>query len=118
MDCMDQNPDGREPKVNVFARFCDYCRNNKLPTITSDTFWKRFPEFVRFEISRETVEGKRPMCLRGWRIRPVEEWGKYDDADEDKMGKTLDTPDSPDSVNSVKPVKGLDYFSQGVGNGG
>lgn len=106
MDCMDQNADGKEPKANVYAAFCDYCRTNKLPVVTSDTFWKRLPEFMKFEVSYETVEGKRRHCLKGWKLRPKEDWGKHQDQEE-----STENPEHPARPEQpVQPVQDLDYF--------
>ena len=111
MDCGTVNTDGREPKKLVFQAFCDYCRAHKLPVVTSDTFWKRLPEFIKFETSYETINGKRVHCLKGWTLRAREEWGKHND-DEDKNAENPEQPGRPEqSVQPAQPVHGLDYFS-------
>jgi putative DNA primase/helicase len=109
MDCVVQDSKGKIPKGIMFAKFCDYCRIYKLPTVTKDKFWKRLPEFIRYEESREAVDGKRTYCIKGWSVKLEKEWGTQDD--ETKIQKTLDTLDRT-LVQPVQPVQGSPYFER------
>ena len=42
-------PDDRQPKDDVFKRFCDWCSTNKVRTMNSATFWTRLRELVPLE---------------------------------------------------------------------
>jgi putative DNA primase/helicase len=109
MDCVQQDSKGTIPKNIMFSKFCDYCRTYKLPTVTRDTFWKRLPEFMKFEESRETVDGKRTRCIKGWIIKPEQEWGAQQD-DENKIENPLDTLDTVDRTNpTVQPVQPVQH---------
>jgi hypothetical protein len=109
---MDQNANGTEGKKVIFEAFCDYCRLHKLPAVTSDTFWKRLPEFISREESYETVNGKRVHCLKGWKLRAQQDWGKHEDNDQDKNTETSAQTEHPEqSVQPVQRVQGLAYFT-------
>jgi putative DNA primase/helicase len=110
MDCVHQDSNGTVPKKLMFSKFCDYCRTYKLPTVTKDTFWKRLPEFIRYEESYETIDKKRTHCVKGWTIKPEQEWGKQED-NETRNTETLEQTAHPEQpVQPVQPVQGLEYF--------
>lgn len=79
MDCLEIRSDGYVEKQVLFNAFCEYCRDKKLPTVTSDTFFKRLPEHVKVEIVRVTVGDKRPRCFVGIGLKDKSKWGMQDD---------------------------------------
>jgi P4 family phage/plasmid primase-like protien len=79
MDCTVLQPDGVIPKKNLFNAFVKYCAKMKLPTVTSDTFFKNLPQYFAGNPppdSKEEVDGKRVLCYRGIAVRPEAEWGQ------------------------------------------
>jgi hypothetical protein len=68
---------------------------------------------MRFETSYETVNGKRAHCLKGWKLRAQEDWGKHEE-DQDKNAETPEQTAHPEhpTVQPVRSVQRLEYFSQ------
>lgn len=52
MDCIEISPDSYIEKKELFTAYCDYCRNNKYPIISENTFYKEIPKQIRIEERR------------------------------------------------------------------
>lgn len=120
MDCVLIGSAGEVIKQELYQAFCQYCRLRNLPIMTSDTFFKKIPQYVTVSEARkacEYIEGhdrcgkSRHMVFQGLKLLSQADWAK---PGENKIGKTPDRPDTPDG-NPVNPVKGLDHFNR---NGG
>lgn len=72
MDCIEVDPEGFVPKKDLYAAFCEYCRNNKLPTVSEATFHKKLIRQVRVEDYRPKIQGKRVHTWRGIRLKQPE----------------------------------------------
>lgn len=82
MDCCIVTPDANVPKQELFRAFVEYCNKNKLPVLTSDTFFKRLPEHGNITSAKLDIAGKRTHAYTGIGLRDRAEWGK-DDAQEE-----------------------------------
>ena len=73
MDCIEVDPEGYVPKKELYSAFCEYCRNNKLPTVSENTFHKKLIRHVRVEDYRPKIQGKRVHAWRGIKLISNEE---------------------------------------------
>jgi P4 family phage/plasmid primase-like protien len=92
MDCIENSPDFFEEKKKLFTSYCDYCRENKCPIVSENTFYKEIPKQVRIEDYRPLLdmEGKkiRVSCWKGIKFINWE--------------KPLDKVDPPDTIKEKK----------------
>jgi len=68
MDCVEVDPEGYVPKKELYSAFCEYCRNNQLPTVSENTFHKKLIRHVRVEDYRPKIQGKRITAWKGIRL--------------------------------------------------
>lgn len=80
MDCTSDKPDAQVTKRDIYDAFCEYCRQQHLPIVTSDTFFKNLPKFKKIEEARPRLEGKRIRVIIGIELKPRNQWGQ-DEAD-------------------------------------
>ena len=79
MDCLEIRSDGYVEKQVLFNAYAEYCRNKKLPSVTSDTFFKRLPQYARVETIRKEIGDKRPMCFIGIDLKDKTKWGTQEE---------------------------------------
>ena len=61
------------PKKELYSKYCEYCRDNKLPAVSEQTFHKKIHQYVRVEDYRPRINGKRVTCWKGIRFKQKEE---------------------------------------------
>jgi len=121
LDCIEFDTQNDIPKKELYAKFCDYCRERKLPAVTEQTFYANIQMHIKVEETRPTINKKRVPCYRGIKLKPKEEWGKSEDEESSGQFNISTPPDSPDSpdrkepepntpVSPVNPVRGCRYF--------
>ncbi len=76
MDELEADSDAFIEKKNLYQAFLTYCRENKLPTITPDTFFKNIVQNIavrnyRPEIKLDDKKTLRPTSFIGCRYQPV-----------------------------------------------
>ncbi|KUJ94011.1 MAG: Phage/plasmid primase, P4 family [Archaeoglobus fulgidus] len=72
MDCIEIDSDSYVPKKDLYTTFLEYCRKNKLPTVSENTFHKRLIRHVNVEDYRPKVGGKRVTAWKGIRLKEPE----------------------------------------------
>ena len=72
MDCVEISPEDFIPKKELYSKYCEYCRENKLPAVSEQTFHKKIHQYVRVEDYRPRIEGKRVTCWKGIRLKEKE----------------------------------------------
>ncbi len=103
LDCTLAESEGWAPKQRLFDAFCEYCRQEKLPIVGRDSFFKKLPEFQHVESQRPEINGTRTPCFIGISLRLNQNWktlakeGETPETEENwtKLEKALDRPDSP-----------------------
>jgi putative DNA primase/helicase len=73
MDELEVDSDAFIEKKELYRVFLEYCRNNKLPTVVQDTFFKNFPREINVSDFRPKIELEsgpdfRPTSLKGCRF--------------------------------------------------
>jgi phage/plasmid-associated DNA primase len=107
MDMLEVSPDDFIPKKELYQSFCEYCRQNKLPTITESTFHQKLIRQVNVQDYRPKIAGKRVTAWRGIR------WKVEDEEDEEEefeiQGETHDLTEyideTPDQETLLKAIK-------------
>ena len=79
MDCVEVDPDSWIIKKELYAAFCEYCRQNNLPVVSENTFHKKLLRHVRVEDYRPIIAGKRITAWRGIRIVEKKEENEIDE---------------------------------------
>ena len=64
-------------KQDLYSAFTEYCRTNKLPAVTQQTFFHNLPIYVRVETVRKEIGGRRSWCFTGLRLKE----GREDEED-------------------------------------
>jgi phage/plasmid-associated DNA primase len=107
LDCIEPSPEGQIIKKALYAAFCEYCRNNKLPILSVTTFFSKIPQSINCADARVTIGGKRETVLKGIKfneagapvkgVKTFEDFNYENDSKivEIKEGKPPDSPDTP-----------------------
>jgi len=90
-------------KKKLYAAYCEYCRNENLPVVSDQTFFKRLCQHVRVEEYRPFVGDKRVRALRGLRLSDVE------------AGETQDS-ELENYVQDVQDVQGFSLLKAYMGH--
>ena len=93
MDCLEIDPESWIIKQELYNAFATYCREQNLPTVSRDTFYKNLPQHITVYDYRPKINGKRATAFRGVKLAPHAE----------KMMKR---------VKGVKGVNPFSYFSE------
>jgi len=72
LDKIEVSPEDFVEKKELYGAYCEYCRNENLPVISDQTFFKRLCQHVRIEEYRPFMGDKRVRALRGLRLSDVE----------------------------------------------
>jgi|Deesub1362A_J573_1020465.scaffolds.fasta_scaffold01902_8 putative DNA primase/helicase len=107
MDCIEIDPEGYIPKKELYSNFCEYCRKNKLPTVSENTFHKKLGRQVKVEDYRPKIAGKRITAWRGirWKVEN-EENGKVEYFQEETYDLTEYIEDeTPDQETLIREIK-------------
>ena len=78
MDCIEVDSESFIPKKELYASFCEYCRKNKIPTVSENTFHKKLLRHARVEDYRPKIGGKRVTAWKGIRLVENKENGNED----------------------------------------
>lgn len=78
-EMVEEEPDGIIPINDVYEKFIDFCRENKLVPCSDRAFGKKFRLAVKFPFSivRKEIDGRTKRCYAGIKIRGEEV--KFDD---------------------------------------
>ncbi|RLI82035.1 hypothetical protein DRP04_04855 [Archaeoglobales archaeon] len=68
-DMIEESPESYEFKKVLYAAYCEYCRQNKLPAVSYNTFHKKLPRYVRVEDYRPRVGDKRQTAWKGIKLK-------------------------------------------------
>ena len=68
MDCLEVDPEAWVEKQTLYNAFTAYCRKQKLPAVSRDTFYKNLPKHVQVAEYRPKVEGTRIRAFRGIKL--------------------------------------------------
>lgn len=99
MDLIEISPDNFIQKKELYTIYCDYCRDQNYPIVPENTFHKQLQSAIRVEDYRPKIDGRRPGCWRGIKIKNNE------------MNNNIDNPDNSDLVNYVSDVKANSHFN-------
>jgi len=80
-EMVEEDPDGAVTKDELYRAFIDYCKANKLPTMSKRTFGEQVKRWTRAADGWVKVEGR---AVRAWRGIKLKSDG--DDADKSKGG--------------------------------
>ena len=67
MDCLETDSDAFIVKKELYNVFAEYCRQNSIPCVTLDTFYKNLPQHMVIADFRPQVEGRRYHSFKGAR---------------------------------------------------
>jgi len=115
MDCIEESQDSIVLKQQLYSMFAFYCRENNLPAVNKDTFFKNISKHVtvtQVRVNRKEVP-RRPYGFKGIALTELgkELWSKQSnqsgvsdilikpedgDAGDNKIGKTMDSLDWSD----------------------
>jgi hypothetical protein len=62
---LEVNPESYIPKRELYRAYCEYCRQNKLPMVSDNTFHKKLQRHVRVEDYRPKIGDKRVTAWKG-----------------------------------------------------
>ncbi len=80
LDCVLPEPEGTVGKQELYQAFIKYCKGKKLPSPTSDTFYKRLPMAgIPITSVKLNVQGNRIPAFKGLFLREEKDWGKERD---------------------------------------
>jgi len=64
-DMIEQDPESYVSKKDLYAAYCEYCRQNKLPIVSDTTFHKKLRKHVKVEDYRPKIRDRRITAWRG-----------------------------------------------------
>jgi len=68
-DCLVQSSDDYIVKKELYNKYCEYCREKRLPPVSEGTFHKNLHQYVNVSEFRPDDDIKRVMCWKGIRFR-------------------------------------------------
>ena len=92
MDCCVIESAANVIKQELYTGFLEYVRQHKLPTLTSQTFFRNLPMYARVEAAQLEKEGKRKHCFIGIGLKARKDWGRKEAEDEDGPSANNWTP--------------------------
>lgn len=97
MDKLETDSENDIPKKVLYSVYCEYCRDNKLPAVSENTFHKKIHKYVRVRDNRPVIDGKQVYCWRG--INWIDETIEPEDK---KEGQHLGSQTKIDEVKGKK----------------
>jgi hypothetical protein len=101
MDVLVIDPDSEVPKDELYAKFCEYCRELSLPISNKDPFFAQLIKAVHFMSTQAQliVNGRkqRVHCAKGLLVKDKPLWGKQLGEDENGNG-------SPEAAITPEPI--------------
>jgi len=65
MDCLKHDAEGWIPKQELYSLFTAYCRSQKLPSVSSRTFYMNLTRHIAVTDYRPEIKGERITAFRG-----------------------------------------------------